>query len=151
MKKIYEVGGILNKGFVGQIAYTVCLDKDYREMDIAFSFDKQHYEVITEELKAEILSVCKEEYPAETATEETLTSAIKGMKTEIHTIALRNDTFMGGIHKQLTERHMHFSAEHTSEGCLEQTTINGVIKIILVVFNVLMDETHYNVVLSVRE
>jgi hypothetical protein len=151
MKKLYEAGGILNKGFVGQISYTVCLDKEYKEMDIAFSFDKQHYKEITEELKEEIRCTCKDEYAAAVATEKLLTQAISEMKTEIHTLVSMNDVFIGGIHKQLTTRHMHFSAEYTSEGCLAQEIVSGVIKITLAVFNVILDDTHYTLSLSVNE
>ncbi|SHO53197.1 DUF6669 family protein [Anaerocolumna xylanovorans] len=151
MKTIYTAGGILNKGFVGQISYTVCLDKEYHEMDIAFTFDKQHYTDITEELKAELTAACEGEYETEIATEEQINSAIAGMKTEIHTIATMNDNFIGGIHKQLTERHMHYSTEYTSEGCLPQESLHGVIRLTLVVFNVILDDTHYEVTLSVNE
>lgn len=51
MELIYETGGILNEGFVGQISYTVCLDKVYDAMDIEFTFDKQHYQTITKEME----------------------------------------------------------------------------------------------------
>jgi hypothetical protein len=148
MEKIYEVSGTLNKGFVGQISYSVCLEKDYNEMDIRFSFDKQYYPEVTEELKREITDICRDEYPGETATDETITNAIRGMKTEIHTIVTMNDQFIGGIHKQLTDRHMHFSPAFTSDGCIMQQKINGVIRITLVVFNVLMDHTQYSLTLS---
>lgn len=151
MKTIYTASGTLNKGFVGQISYTVCLDKEYRGMDIAFTFDKQHYTDITEELRAELIAACEGEYETEIATEEQINNAIAGMKTEIHTIAAMNDNFIGGIHKQLTERHMHYSPEYTSEGCLPMESLHGVIRLTLVVFNVILDDTHYEVTLSVNE
>ncbi len=150
MKTIYRVGGILNKGFVGQISYTVCLDQEYDTMDLEFSFDKQRYTEITEDLKAELIEACNGEYGAETASGEQIIGAVKEMKTEIHTILSMNDTFIGGVHKQLTTRHMLFSPEETSEGCIPQKSIHGVIKITLVVFNVILDDTHYEVVLSVN-
>ena len=150
MKIIYEVAGVLNKGFVGQISYTICLAKDYEEMNIEFSFDKQHYTTITEELKNEIVEACNGDYGNETASDEAITGAIKGMKTEIHTIVTMNDKFIGGIHKQLTTRHMYFSPSETSDGCIAQKNINGVVKITLVVFNVILDETHYSVILSTK-
>ena len=150
MKTIFKAEGLLNKGFVGQISYTVCLDLDYRSMDIGFSFDKQHYTTISEEMKSEISEICKKEYGMEHMPEEELIGHIQGMKTEIHTLASMNDEFIGGIHKQLTTRHMIFSPEFTSEGCIPQTNINGVIKITLLVFNVLQDQTHYEVELTVE-
>ncbi len=151
MKKIYEVSGMLNKNFVGQISYTVCLDQEYKEMDICFSFDKQHYTIITDELKQEIIDACSEEYTTLVNSEEALTEMIKDMKTEIHIIATMNDTFIGGIHKQLTDRHMYFSENKASDGCILQKSIHGVIKITLIAFNVLMDETHYTLSMSVNE
>lgn len=152
MKKIYEASGTLNKGFVGQIAYSICLDKEYQNMDIQFSFDKQRHQIITEELKEELkeelVQACGNEYANVIDTEEKIINAIHEMKTEIHTIAMMNDTFIGGIHKQLTTRNMIYSKEKTSEGCIPQENISGVIKIILVVFNVIQDNTNYSISLS---
>ena len=39
MKTIYQVEGKLCKDFIGQISYTVCLDRTYGELDIEFSFE----------------------------------------------------------------------------------------------------------------
>jgi len=151
MKKYYSVSGALNKGFVGQISYTICLDKEYTGMDIEFSFDKQRYTTITEELKREIVAECKGEYGADNATDDEITSAVSGLKTEIHTIITMNDEFIGGVHRQLTCRHMLYTPRETSEGCIPQESIQGVIKITLVVFNVIQDDTHYQLTLSVSE
>lgn len=150
MKKIYEVSGILNKGFVGQISYTICLDREYREMDITFSFDKQRFTTITEDLIEETIEACKGKYDSEITSEEAVIDVIKEMKTEIHTIATMNNEFIGGVHKQLTTRHMYFSPEKATEGCIIRESIHGVIKLTLVVFNVIMDDTHYTVSLSVN-
>lgn len=152
MNQIYAVSGTLNKGFVGQISYTVCLDREYGEMDICFTFNKQHYEVITEELKQELIEACKPDYTAivEHATEETICSAVQDMKTEIHTMATMNDVFIGGIHRQSTTRHMRFSAKEATEGCIPQANIHGVIKVTLLVFNVLLDDTDYTLTLHVN-
>ncbi len=147
MELIYETGGILNEGFVGQITYTVCLDKVYDAMDIEFTFDKQHYQTITEEMGIKIRESCSgTEY--EHASDEELMDAMRGMKTEIHTIVTMNDTFIGGVHKQLTTRHMVFSEDITSDGCIPQEQISGVIKVTLAVFNVLLDGTNYHLKLS---
>jgi hypothetical protein len=151
MKTIYKVGGRINKGFVGQISYTVCLDNVYEEMDITFSFDKQRYTDITNELKNEIVEACNGDYGWEITSDEKITNAIKDMKTEIHTIVTMNDVFIGGVHKQLTTRHMYYSPYQTSDGCIPQKSIHGVIKITLVVFNVILDDTHYDVILSVND
>ena len=150
MKTIYEMAGILNKGFVGQISYVICLDKKYNEMDIEFSFDKQHYSQINNELKEDIVCEYGDEYTDIITRDDRLVNAIRDMKTEIHTIVTMNDNFIGGVHKQLTDRHMFFSALEASNGCIPQKSIDGVIKVTLVVFNVLLDDTHYKLTLSVN-
>lgn len=142
MNKVYEVSGTLNKGFVGQISYTVCLDKAYQEMDIAFSFDKQRHEVITEELKQSLIAACDGKYNAALATDE--------MKTELQLIVTMNNTFIGGVHRQETSRHLYFSETEATEGCIPQPSINGVIKITIVAFSVILDNTHYTLSLSAR-
>lgn len=150
MKKIYEVSGTLNRGFVGQISYTVCLDREYEQMDVCFSFEKQRYEEITEKLISELKGVCDAlSLPIGEPGAEDIHSAISGMKTEIHTLASMNDVFIGGIHKQLTKRHMEYRPGFASDGCLPQEKLEGVIKITLLVFNVLLDETPYTLSLSV--
>lgn len=150
MDKIYEAAGTLSRNFVGQISYTVCLDKKYSEMDIVFSFDKQHYSDIdiTDELKKEVVEDCRGKYDDKISSDEAVLDAIRGMKTEIHIIATMNDMFIGGVHKQLATRHMYFSQSRASDGCIPQKSIGGVIKVTLVVFNVLLDDTHYALSLS---
>ena len=70
------------------------------------------------------------------------------MKTEIHTMAELNDNFIGCIHRQLTDRHMLYTKEFTSDGCLAQDTFSGVLKVTVLVFNVLLDNTQYTLTVS---
>lgn len=148
MENLYEVSGTLNKGFVGQISYTICLDKDYKEMDIIFSFDKQRYKVITEDLKTELIAKCQGKYNVESATDELITSTIMGMKTELQIIVTMNDEFIGGVHRQENPKHLYFSDLQATEGCIPQPSINGVIKITVLAFSVILDDTHYQLSLS---
>ena len=71
-------------------------------------------------------------------------------KTEIHTLAMLNDRLIGCIHRQLTNRHMHFCSSSATEGCIPQTDLEGVLKVTVLVFNVLMDDTHYTLQVSAR-
>ena len=153
MKTIYQVGGKLCKDFIGQISYTVCLDQTYEELDIEFSFGPQHFrpEDVTPELKQRLLDYCKKEYGIEEPTLEEWEDAVyHGMKTEIHTMATLNDTFIGNIHRQLTTRHMHFTATEATEGCIPQPNIEGVLKVTILVFSVLLDNTDYQLTVRAR-
>ena len=96
MKVLYKVGGTLSKDFIGQISYTVCLDRKYEELDIEFSFDKQKYtaEDVTEDVIRELTDYCRSNYglelpPGADPVKEIMDSA----KTEIHTLATDICTF----------------------------------------------------------
>ena len=145
MKKIYHAEGLLERNFVGQITYTVCLEQPLNKLDIEFSFDKQHYTEsdLTPELMAEFADVCKRKYGLTGSPAEVRHSMLTEVKTEIHTLATLNGEFIGCVHKQLTTRHMTYDGECASDGCIPQSRIEGVLQLTVLVFNVLMDGTHY--------
>lgn len=150
-QQIYRVGGILDAGFVGQITYTISLDQVYDELDIHFSFDKRLYSEsdVTPELIDRLQTLCTAKYNAPTyPAEEFRQTILHEMKTEIHTMAELNDNFIGCIHRQLTDRHMLYTKEFTSDGCLAQDTFSGVLKVTVLVFNVLLDNTQYTLTVS---
>ena len=150
-QQIYRVGGMLDAGFVGQITYTISLDQVYDELDIHFSFDKRLYSEsdVTPELIDRLQTLCTAKYNAPTyPVEEFRQTILHEMKTEIHTMAELNDDFIGCIHRQLTDRHMLYTKEFTSDGCLAQDTFSGVLKVTILVFNVLLDNTQYTLTVS---
>lgn len=150
-QQIYRVGGMLDAGFVGQITYSISLDQVYDELDIHFSFDKRLYSEsdITPELIDRLQTLCTAKYNAPTyPVEEFRQTILHEMKTEIHTMAELNDDFIGCIHRQLTDRHMLYTKEFTSDGCLAQDTFSGVLKVTVLVFNVLLDNTQYTLTVS---
>ena len=150
-QQIYRVGGMLDSGFVGQITYTISLDQVYDELDIHFSFDKRLYSEsdVTPELIDRLQTLCTAKYDAPTyPVEEFRQTILHEMKTEIHTMAELNDNFIGCIHRQLTDRHMLYTKEFTSDGCLAQDTFSGVLKVTVLVFNVLLDNTQYTLTVS---
>lgn len=150
-QQIYRVGGMLDAGFVGQITYTISLDQVYDELDIHFSFDKRLYSEsdVTPELIDRLQTLCTAKYNAPTyPVEEFRQTILHEMKTEIHIMAELNDEFIGCIHRQLTDRHMLYTKEFTSDGCLAQDTFSGVLKVTVLVFNVLLDNTQYTLTVS---
>lgn len=145
MKELYHVEGILNKGFVGQITYMISLEEVYHKMDIEFSFDNRVYEEadVTDALMAETREILEREYGMRGSDAELKQAILNNMKAEIHTLATLNDQFIGCIHKQLIHRHMHYDYPEASEGCVPQEQFDGVLKVTVLVFNVIKDNTHY--------
>lgn len=147
MEELYRVKGELNSGFVGQITYTICLPYKCSELDICLTFSKQHFPSADMVPLEEMKEFCKKEYGISLGEndEEALDNCLHNMKTEIHLMATLNDEFIGCIHKQRLERHMVFSPSKLSEGCVMPESLEGVLKVTVLVFNVLMDETPYEV------
>lgn len=149
MQELYHVSGTLNEGFVGQISYTICLEEEYRNLDIHFTFDKQHHTEATDELIAKIQKLCYDKYGIADYPEEEARNLIFGeAKAEIHTMATLNDQFIGCIHRQATDRHMLYQNNEASEGCIAQSSFDGVLKVTILVFNVILDNTNYTLSVS---
>lgn len=142
MQTIYGVEGILNRGFVGQVSYNVCLDKKFEAIDIEFSFDKQRVSTINEDIRNDIRNDFIKENTKEPSEEEII-DRTHGMKTEIQIEAFLNDKFIGGIHRQMDKRNLYISSKEATEGAITQKNIEGVIKVNIIVFNVIYDNTHY--------
>ena len=149
MQELYHVSGTLNEGFVGQITYTICLEEEYKNLDIHFTFNKQHHTAVTDELVEKIKKTCYEKYGIVDYPLEDCKDLIFGeMKTEIHTMATLNDEFIGCIHRQSLDRHMLYKDNEASEGCIPQEAFHGVLKVTVLVFNVILDDTNYTLAVS---
>lgn len=151
MEDIYRVEGMLNRNFVGHISYTVCLEKVYENIKIDFSFDKQKVNKITDEIKKamiiDYINDQKDELVDELS-EEKFKEGAKHMKTEIHISAFLNDRFIGGIHRQLTDRSIYISSKESTNGAICQDNIQGVLKVNVMVFNIIYDNTQYKLNVS---
>lgn len=177
MKELYSVEGTLNRDFRGQITYTVCLEEPCDQLDVHLTYDYAELRYRDEKAnlgRDRILEIYgTEEHYRECPpiTPEVLEKTIRevsdmsgyviteaearkflvydiDLKTEIHPLATLNDEFIGCIHKQLPDRHMIFSKDFTSLGCIPQERLEGVLKITLLVFNVAKDNTRYTLSVS---
>ena len=90
-------------------------------------------------LKLEVL----EKYGKTLCGDELKKAILSDMKAEIHTLAMLDDTFIGCIHRQMTERHMVYNGPYATEGCIPTESFSGVLRVIVLVFNVIKDATHY--------
>ncbi len=111
MEQIYEVRGLLNQGFIGQISYSICLDHRYQQLDILFSHDKQYRDQV---------------------------------KSEMQLIFLLNDEFIGGIHRQDNPKKIEISKDYATKGCIPTAEFHGCLKITIVVFSIIEDDTFYS-------
>lgn len=152
MQELYHAEGVVNRGFVGQITYMVCLEKPLGRLDIHFSFDadkrRYHPDEVTPGLILDTIEQSRSNYNLNITEERAREVILNDMKTEIHTLATLNDEFIGCIHRQLDDRHMLYDGGYASEGCIPQQTMDGVLKVTVLVFNVIKDNTHYDLTVS---
>lgn len=175
MKQLYHVEGSVDRGFQGQITYTVCLEKPCTKLDIHLTYDfaelryrddkiphgdimrvyktEEHY-LECPEITPDILQKTINEVSAMSGKAISPEEARKhliydiDLKTEIHPLATLNDEFIGCIHKQLPDRHMIFTKTTASHGCIPRACYEGVLKVTLLVFNVAKDHTRYTLTVS---
>lgn len=147
MKEIYSVEGTINRNFIGQISYTVCLDKKFDFINIDFEFNKQRLNEITKEIREDIIDAIVMEYNQK-PNEEQILYASKHVKTEIHLSAFLNDEFIGGIHRQMEKRNLYISKDEATLGGICNDNLEGVLKINIIVFNVIYDNTNYKLTVS---
>lgn len=154
MHQLYQAKGLLSREFTGQITYTFCLPCPLYELDICLTFDKRRYDSPEQVPVEELADYCRSRYDISAydglSREELAELFFRETKTEIHLLATLNDQFIGCIHKQLTCRHMHFGPDALSEGCLMPKILDGVLKVTVLVFQILMDDTPYTVTVSGR-
>ena len=177
MTEIYHVEGTVNEGFVGQITYMVSLDKPYTEMDIHLTYDyaelRYRAEDMSEEEFLKVYGPNRDPATVPLITPQVVKEtqqAVKIMsgcdidaervrkiliyeidlKTEIHPLVMLNDEFIGCVHRQIPDRHLIFKSDFATEGCIPQEKFEGVLKITVLVFNVVKDNTHYTLTVSAK-
>lgn len=148
MAILYETTGSVNSGFQGTIAYTVHLPLALSALQIDFSFQKQRLHEIGSRRKQEVAAAYRRRFGIEHLPEDQIVRAAKGMKTEIQLAAFLNGEFIGGIHRQMTERTMRITAEEATEGAIPQPELTGVLRVELIFFHVLYNETNYALTVS---
>ena len=177
MNELYRVEGTLNRGFTGQITYTVCLEEPCTELDVHLTYDfaelryrddhaalapsdivkiygsEEHYRECPPITPAVLEKTVREvsDMSGYIISEEEARKFLVydiDLKTEIHPLAMLGDEFIGCIHKQLPDRHMIFRGDYASQGCIPQKKFEGVLKITLLVFNVAKDQTRYTLTVS---
>ena len=177
MKEIYHVEGMVNKGFVGQITYMVSLEEPCTELDIHLTYDYAELRYRTEDMSEEefvkVFGNNRERSTVPLITPEVYEETKKAvkimsgcdidderarkiliyeidLKTEIHPLVMLNDEFIGCVHRQIPDRHLIFKGDFATEGCIPREKFDGVLKITVLVFNVVKDNTHYTLSVSAK-
>lgn len=151
MPNLFKTSGILNRGFTGHISYTINLKQHCESLNIGLSFDKQRLEEVSEAMISEVAEAFQHRFGLIDLSRDELELAVRSMKTEIQLAAFLNGKFIGGIHKQASVRNLYISALEATEGAIPTKNIAGSLRIDLIVFNVLQDNTIYSLEVTAQE
>ena len=138
--KEYRVSGELMKGFIGNISYEVVLPVDLDQIAIEVSFEKRMMEDITEEDRKACMKAYQENVGGNPEEREII-RMLKGQKTEINVSVFHNE-----MTKQIV-----ISPEKASEGFRTWKFHGGILKIVLHVYQILNQNTPYQVVIKREE
>lgn len=148
MAILYEATGAVNSGFQGTISYTVYVPSTLTALQIDFSFQKQRLHEIGSKRKEEVTATFRRRFGIEDMPEDEVIRAAQGMKTEIQLAAFLGGEFIGGIHRQMAERTMRITADEATEGAIPQAELSGVLRVEVIFFHVLYNETNYTLTVS---
>lgn len=148
--KEYQVSGELMKGFIGNIAYEVVLPVDMDQITVEVSFEKRIMEEITQEDR----EACIKAYRKNVGTnpeENEIIRMINGEKTEINVSVFHNEAYLGCAHRDEMIKKIVISSEKASKGFRTWKFHGGVLKVVLHVYQVLNQNTPYQVVIKREE
>lgn len=142
--KRYCVSGELMKGFFGTIAYETILPENTNELNIRVSFQKREMEEVTEMDR----QLCKEAWKRNVGEEpdEAVTDGlIQGQKTEINVSVFHNGAYLGCAHRDEINKEIILSPQYASDGFHIWKPQAGVLRVVLLVYQVVNDHTPYEV------
>lgn len=143
----HQMSGQLMKGFVGNISYEIVLPTDMDCVSIEVSFEKRTMENITEEDRQACIKTYKNNV-GEAPDEKEIITMLNGQKTEINVSVFHNESYLGCVHRDEMTKNIVISPEKASEGFLTWKFQGGVLKIVLHVYQILNQNTPYQVVLK---
>jgi hypothetical protein len=142
MEYLQTLAGTLNRGFIGNIIYNFNLEDSYSKLYICLTYDKEKISDPESTLKDKIEEAYEKHFGYK-IDEEHFGSVLASMKTEIQLAVFINGNFAGNVHMPGTKKEMIIAGDISSQGCLPCENIQGMIKIVINIFNVLEDHTSY--------
>lgn len=142
MEMIQHFHGTLNRGFIGNLVYNFHLPQNCTALSITLTYDKEHFS--HKETYMEELRPIYESYLGRPASQPELLKAMDSMKTEIQLGLMIHNEFVGNAHMPGTRKELYLSEIASTRGCLPCPNIDGMAKIIVNVFQILENQTSYN-------
>ncbi len=142
MENLQLLNGTLNRGFTGNVIYNFCLEHVYKKLYICLTYDKEKVSEPDDALRDKIADAYEKHFE-QSLKEEQYVHILNSIKTEIQLAVFINGDFAGNVHKPGRKKEIILGENESSYGCLPCKDMQGMIKIVVNVFNVAENQTAY--------
>ena len=142
---LQEYSGTLYRGTRGNIAYRLQLPDGLASLSVVFVYQKEHLKnekAYAQEHAGELRPIL-DAYLERTASDEELLHYVHGLKTELQLCVMIGGKFVGNVHMPGKRKEIFVTRTSASRGCIIPETLSGACSIIINLFNVIEDDTHY--------
>lgn len=143
MKTLQTFHGSLSRGFTGNMIVQFHIPNEIHELSIELTYEKEHLEDPVSYIECFRHQLIRQALPYldRIPTDRQLLEMTQAMKTEIQLCVLIDDTFAGNVHMPGTKKKILLKEGIHSRGCLPYNGRNGMLKIIINVYQVVENHT----------
>lgn len=143
MKTLQTFCGSLNRGFTGNMIFQFYIPNEIHELSVELTYEKEHLEDPVSYIECFRHQLIRQAMPylGRIPTDRQLLEMTQTMKTEIQLCVLINGTFAGNVHMPGTNKKILLKEEILSRGCLPYNGQNGMLKIVVNVYQVVENNT----------
>ena len=143
MKTLQTFHGSLSRGFTGNIIFQFHIPDEIHELSVELTYEKEHLEDPVSYIECFRHQLIRQAMPylGRIPTDRQLLEMTQSMKTELQLCILIDGTFVGNVHMPGTKKKILLKEGLYSRGCLPYKGQNGMLKIIVNVYQVIENNT----------
>lgn len=143
METLQTFHGVLSRGFTGNMIFQFHIPDGIHELSVTLTYEKEHLQDPVSYIERFRHQLIRQAVPylGRIPTDRQLLEMTQSMKTEIQLCVMIGGAFAGNVHMPGTKKEILLKEGVRSRGCLPYDGQNGMVKIIVNVYQVVEDHT----------
>lgn len=143
METLQTFHGVLDRGFTGNMSFQFHIPHGIHELSVILTYEKERIQDPASYIERFRHPLIRQAVPylGRIPTDRQLLQMTQAMKTEIQLCAMIGGVFAGNVHMPGTRKEILLKEGVRSRGCLPYDGQNGMLKIIINVYQVVEDHT----------
>lgn len=143
MEILQTFHGVLSRGFTGNMSFQFHIPHGIHELSVILTYEKERVQDPASYVERFRHPLIRQAVPylGRIPTDRQLLQMIQAMKTEIQLCVMLGDTFAGNVHMPGTRKEILLKEGIRSRGCLPYDGKNGMIRILVNVYQVVEENT----------